>query len=731
MGLGDRFWQWLISTDMARWILGIKSGYTTRLNAVGQGWYETVGALFAAGQIGQAFLVTLAAIVYVLIGAASFAPQRLVPHSKEITDEASAFAEDPAGYLRGKLQQAAQTKGIADLAELVGTLMLDPALSYLERYAADPNPDPKAFMRGIMGLPATLAFAGGVVDGTLQGLLGDRAPQIGRALEMTTAGMGFDNVGHAAMTPILNAGLWPNLHRYYARLYRPERFTPGQIQDLFALGELAPSAFDEALREQGWRDNDIAAYRKLAYKQVSEGDAWRLYHDGVIDKAEMDRRLRALGYNTSDFELLYKANPADDESAVKGYTVTTLKAAFKAGLLDETEFRSIMAALKYQAREIDLQVALIRAQQTQDARDLTTGQIKELYNGRIIGRDEAASNLRQLGYTPTVADQLIAAWDNEALPKAIRLNKSTILEAFTQGVYTRGEALAALQNEAGYTANRAELLVKVEEAALKRQASAALVKPATLSQLQDMVSYGLITRAELADRSELQRYDATTRGLLVDLLYLKLQTEPVTTPISLDTLGAAYVLGLLTRVDYVGRLEARGMTPDDAALTADVTEANNPAAFGGAAAATVKLPSVASLQLALQRGLIDESGFRDRLGAQGYAADAIEIALFNSQYQAPASPKMLTKSEIVSLYKSEDVTRPDAIRRLLGLGYTAVDVDLIIKQVRLAPEDTSEAQFFLQGLMDVEPLLVLLDADGFTTDEINDFLDRVAAGEFA
>jgi hypothetical protein len=728
MGLGDRFWAWLISTDFVRWVIGIRDGYRQRLNAVGQGWYETVGSLFTAGQIGQAFLVTLAAIVYVLIGAASFAPQRLVPHSKEITDEANAFAEDPTGYMRQKLQQAASAEGISDFAELFGTFLLDPALSYLERYAGDANPDPKAFARGIMGLPAALAFAGGVVDGTLQGLLGDRAPQVGRALELTINGMGFDHVGRAALTPILNAGLWPNFERYYARLYRPARFTPSQVQDLYALGELTGVAFDEALRDQGWREGDIAAYRRLAYKQLSEGDAWALYHDGVIDKGEMDRRLRALGYNSADFELLYKANPAEDEAAVKGYTISTLKSAFQSGLMDESEFRSIMAALKYQSREIDLQVALIRAKQTQDARDLTTGQIKELYNQRIIGRDEAATNLRQLTYAPAVAAQLIAAWDNEALPKAIRLNKSTILQAFTEGVYTRRQAVQALQDEAGYDATRAELLVRVEEAQIKRQASAGVVKPATLSQLQEFVQYGLITRAELESRPELQKYDDATRALQIDLLYLKTQVAPVTAQVSLSTLSDAYVFGLFTRADYIARLEARNYSADDAALQADVTEAANPEAFGAAEEQPVKAPSVASLQLALQRGLIDEDGFRARLAAQGYTDEAVTIASFNAQYQAPANPKSLTQSQVISLYKSTDITRADATRRLLGLGYTAPDVELLIKQVRLAPDDTDAAAYYLAGLLSEDGLIVALDAEGFTTDEIADFLDRAAAG---
>jgi hypothetical protein len=729
MGLGDRLWNWLISTDLARWLLGVKAGYTKRLNEVGQGWYETVGALFQAGQIGQAFLVTLAAVAYVLLGAAIFAPQRLVPHAKEITDDLAAFQASPQVYLRNKIDALMKDPGTREFTEFLGSIITEPVVALLEDYAARPDPDPHAFARSFHGIATGLPLAAKASDALANAALGDRAPKIGEVFTTIYWGLGLGFLGWQTLAPLLSSGLQPNLQRYYNKLYRPARFTPGQIQDLYALGKVTGGQFDDFLRELGWRDSDIAWYRELSYRPLSEGDCWKLYHDGVLDKSQMDARLRAFGYNTADFELIYKANPADDEASVKGYTVSTLKSALEKNLIGEDEFRSIMASLKYQQREIDLQVALIRAKQTQDARDLTTGQIKELYNQRVIGRDEAATNLRQLTYTAAVADSLIKAWDQEALPKAVRLNKSTILEAFAQGVYTRGQAVQALQEEAGYDGTRAELMVKVEEAQIKRQAMAGLPAPATLAQLQGFVEYGLITRAELEGRAELQKYDDATRALLVNLMYAQLQVQPPTGQPSQGVLADAYIFGILSRDDYLARLEARGFTPEDAELQAQVVEAANPAAFGGAEDQPVKVPSAAALQLALQRGLIDEAGFRDRLAAQGYTDEAIVIASFNAQYQAPASPKSLTQSQVISLYKSTDITRADATRRLLGLGYTAPDAELLIRQVRLAPEDTDAGAYFLAGLLSEDGLILALDAEGFSFDEIQAFLDAVAAGE--
>jgi hypothetical protein len=729
MGLGDRFWNWLKSIDLTRWLVDGLDGMRARRDSITEGLRETIPALVNAGQVGQAALVILSSVLFVLIGPSIFTPQNLIPGAQGVTDELKAFQASPQRYLREKIDGFMKDPSTREFTEFLGSIITEPVVSLLEDYAARPDPDPHAFARSFHGIATGLPLAAKASDAVANAVMGERAPKIGEVFTTIYWGLGLGFLGWQTLAPLLSSGLQPNLQRYYNKLYRPSRFTPGQIQDLFALGKITGGAFDDYLRELGWRDQDIGWYRELSYRPIPESDCWKLYHDGTKDKDWMDARLRAFGYNTADFELIYKANPADDEASVKGYTISTLKSALEKRLIGETEFREIMTSLRYQQREIDLQVALIRAKQTQDARDLTTGQIKELYNQRIIGRDEAATNLRQLGYDAPVADQLIRAWDQEALPKAIRLNKSTILEAFTAGVYTRSQAITSLQDESGYSAAQAELLVKVEEAQIKRQALAGLPKPATLAQLQGFVEYGLITRAELEARPELSKYDDATRALLVNLIYAQLQVQPPTGQPSQGVIADAYVFGLLSRDDYLARLEARGFTPEDAELQAQVVEAANPLAFGGAEDQPVRVPSVPALQLALQRGLIDEAGFRERLAAQGYTDEAITISLFNAQYQAPASPKSLTQSQIISLYKSTDITRADATRRLLGLGYTAPDAELLIRQVRLAPEDTDAGAYYLAGLLSEDGVIVALDAEGFSTDEIASFLDAVAAGE--
>jgi hypothetical protein len=501
------------------------------------------------------------------------------------------------------------------------------------------------------------------------------------------------------------------------------------MSDLFALGERSAAQVQEYLRDQGWKDEDIASWIKLSYRQVSEGGLWDLYHQGQIGKAEMDQRLRGFGYDPAELPLVYKVNEKADVSEARNFAVSTAKSALKQRLIDVAEFRSILTELRYQPREIDLLVQLLTAEQEEAERELSTSQIRSLYEARIIGRDEASHYLLQLRYSGENSERLIRAWDNEALPKPARINKSTILEAFTDGVLSRQETLAMLQTEAGYTAQQAEFLVKVEETERPAPVETPEVAAASLSLLADFVQAGLITRADLEGRTEIQRFRPEDQARIIELMFQ--QPEVITVGLELPEalLESAYVHGVITRDILLTRLVARGLSEEDAEIQVRTLELANPDVFGEFRAFYLRQPSIGSLQLALQRGLLDEPGFRSRLEALGYSQDAIEIELFNAQYQAPAEPKQLTKTDVMSLYRKQIIGRAETQRRLLQIGYTTVDVELLIKAEGLALEDTQASDFFLAGFLDSAAFVALATEAGYTPEEIEDYFTRLEAGE--
>jgi hypothetical protein len=606
---------------------------------------------------------------------------------------------------------------------------MDPVIGLFESYAAKEVQDPHEFARAFHGYMMTLSWAGGMLEAVTRPVLGERTPDFKGMLTSMYWTMGLGFLGWQTLAPLLSSGLQPPLERYYSRLYRPARFTPAQTMDIFALGQKDSNWLRDELRDQGWRDQDLDLWLKLAYRTLSEGHLWTLYENGALGKSDMDKRLRALGYSPEDIPLLYKANEKEETKDSTRYLLSTLKESYLEGRLGEDELRGILASMNFAPREIDLQVANLQTQRAEGARALTTGQVKNLYDNRVLGRDETIHQLRMLDYGEQVAAQLVQAWDNAALPKAARINKSTILEGYTNGSLTRNEALELLRVEAGYPPDKAELLVKIEEASVALKVMPPTVKAVGLALLADFVSAGMITRADLEARSELARYSAADRTRIIDLMFLGAQVTVGVVEVSESLLLDAYVYGVITREALLARLTARGYSADDAELIAATVEAANPDIFGGGPPQLLKQPSVGALQLALQRGLFDEAAFRDKMAAQGFSADAVEIFLFNAQYQAPPEPKLLTKADIMKLLKLSVINRAEAVRRLLQAGYTTVDVELLIRAEGLTIDDTEAAEWFVAGLIDELTFSTIVTEEGFTAEEIEDFLTRYAAGE--
>jgi hypothetical protein len=692
--------------------------------------YQMIVAAFKSGQYGMGALAILHAATNEILGDIPIFGPDVQNIASGAATEAEQFAEDPQGYLQSKLNEAFSSPGTRAFAETVGTIITEPVLSLLEQYASDPNPDPHAMSRSFHGIASGLPWAAGIVDSVAKSVLGNRAPEVGKHIMALYWGLGLGFLGWQTLAPLLSQGLQPNLDRYYRRLYKPERFNPSQASDLFALGKYSAAQLQETLKDQGWRDADIALWVQLSYRSLNESVIWDSYHQGFMSKGEADTRLRSLGYDPKDIPLLYQLNPKEDEKGTPKELVGTAKAALKARLISEQEFRQILGDLNYAQREIDLQVQIIQQAQVTETRDLTTSQIQLLYTRRIIGRDEAVHNLAELGYEAQVAGQLVQAWDAASVPKAARINKSTILEAYTKGVLTREAAKSRLQKDGGYSAEDSELLVKTEETPFPLRVVEPEASAASLGLLQSFVNAQLITRAELADREEIKLYPEEDQERIISLLFDAASLETNALQLTPGILADAYVFGVLTREEISARLVALGMVEEDVEIYLRTVELENPQVFGEFLPQYLKLPSVGDLQLALQRELINADEMKARLEAQGYSPDAVRIHLFNAQYQAPAEPRELTKADILGLYADAIIGRAEAERRLIQIGYTPPDVELLIKRIRLNPEDTDAAAWFLSGFLDETGIAAILTGLDFSVEQIEDFLARAAAGEF-
>jgi hypothetical protein len=725
-GIGGRIWGWLRLLPPSVWFDKQFEGVRTRIDEVFE-VSKILVEMYARNQqyleaAGYLFVTT----VYVITGWPFLSPSEIQSVTKKAQDEYTDLAKDPSLYLARKLDEAMKTPGVQEVAETVGSFITQPVLTLFEHYATADNPDIHEFSRAFHGYMISLGWAGGIVDAALKVPLGDRAPSVGNALMSMYWSLGLGFLGWQTLAPLLSAGLQPNLERYYNKLYRPKRFSASEIRDLFALGKISAEQLDEALREEGWQDRDIRTWLELSYRNLSEGVVWQLYEDNVLSQDQVEDRLRANGYNPTDIPLLFQAHPKDEESDTGKFLRSTAKTAFKDGLIDEMEFREILTTLRYAKREIDLQIATLTEEKDVELKNLTVSQIKQLYVARLIDRIEAEHHLQVQEISPTAIAKLVALWDSESQPKPVRLNRSTITAAYREGVIDRSRMTNLLQSESGYNSEQAEIIARTEDAYVERTGLGLAAGPRAISlaMLRDFAQAGLITRADAEDRSEIQQFASEDRPLIIDYLFAQAYEESL--ELSVDMLAEAYVFGLITREQLQARMGAKGIVAEEVETFIRTVELNNPEVFGEFTPRYVRIPSTGQLDLALQRGLIDEEAYRDRLSSIGYNEDGIRILLFNAQYQTPVEPKKLSDANVLKLYRLNKISRANALDRLVQNGYVLDDAKLLVEAEQLAPEDTEIAAAYAAGYVDLGAVLAVLTEEGFTPDEIQGWVDTYA-----
>ena len=201
MGLGQKFWTWINSLDFVVWIRGYIKRYQSRLQAVGDQWLQQTTRLVGAGQIGQALLVTLASVFYVVLGNAALAPQKLVPASDEALAEIENFKANPSEYIASKLTSIGGAAETREITQALGALVMDPVISLFESYAARPEQDPHEFARSFHGYMMSLSWGGGMLNAILRPILGDRTPDFPAMLNQMYWTMGLGFLGWQTLAP--------------------------------------------------------------------------------------------------------------------------------------------------------------------------------------------------------------------------------------------------------------------------------------------------------------------------------------------------------------------------------------------------------------------------------------------------------------------------------------------------------------------------------------------------
>ncbi|KKL20720.1 hypothetical protein LCGC14_2452630, partial [marine sediment metagenome] len=208
----------------------------------------------------------------------------------------------------------------SEVVETMGAVITEPVITLFEKYAAQDDPDPHEFARAFHGFMIGLNLTAGIADTTLEMISGGQVEGVGRMIESMYWSLGLGFLGWQTLAPLLGSGLQPPLERHYQKLYRNQRFSASEMRDLYALGEISKQALTEGAATEGWRDQDIDQWIKLAFRTLNQGETFKAYNQGLMDEAEAIKRLRSLGYDPKDIPLLFQLHPRSDIDELRGFT---------------------------------------------------------------------------------------------------------------------------------------------------------------------------------------------------------------------------------------------------------------------------------------------------------------------------------------------------------------------------------------------------------------------------
>ena len=733
MGLGERIWQWFRSLPFVQAIWGILSGIAggpLTGRAIEDHWIKVGRAVSEIWRMEGDYPAInscqdLRAFIAKYPG---YSPEAIYLQAKRLgcTDIIEDYAkqitpsiagestsEKVANFVRGvgadpTLREALETIGAAVYDTVIG-LALPPT--------DQPDEAVLESVRRFMGTVTTISGIPQLLSMASELLSLGQIDKLGDSIQNIYYNLGLGFVTWQMTSPLIDGGIGQALRRYAAKVYRPERFSLNQVQELKAIGLMSSDELRSYLQGLGWRDRDIDYVIALSYKQLSYSQVMAMWAKGILTEDDVVAELRRLGYTPTDIQrLIQLERPEMDDDTPKIY-LSTLDRAYKKHYINEAQYRSYASELRLDPREIDLRLAILNNQEEESTKDLSIGSIKSAFMANVISESEVIHYLSELNLSIDNITLLLNTWREEKAPKVEKINRTTVTAAYSAGVIDRERARSLLES-VGISSEAITLMLDTIDAQ-----RSVLTKTPAISALIQALQRDIITRDDFAEALRSQGYPESTialytslalyqpvarsKGLtkaeileayskgLVDkptaMIYLQslgydipttelllameskaaigttdlqLSKSSILTATYYDTITPEQATELLAKLDY---------GYDGAEYLVSLTEANQ--------AKQVAAPGLGAVIGALRQGMLDFDTFARVLAHNGL--DDVQIAKVYAiaMYNPPKTTNRLTKADALSMYSRGIWSKAETLAYLVQLGYEGDDADYILATV--------------------------------------------------
>jgi len=179
-------------------------------------------------------------------------------------------------------------------------------------------------------------------------------------------------------------------------------------------------------------------FQNIADKTLTTSQVLQAYREGVLTLAQTKDRLKRMGYNEEDIDILLKIEKRE-------LSVGEIQEALVRQLIDENKAKEKLRKLGYSDEDIDILINLRTI-------PLSIGNIIDLYERKAIDDGTAKDLLKKRGLNPFLIDLVMRLARK-------RLDENDVIKALFRGIISESEALSRLE-QLGYSRGDAEILIK-------------------------------------------------------------------------------------------------------------------------------------------------------------------------------------------------------------------------------------------------------------------------------
>lgn len=260
----------------------------------------------------------------------------------------------------------------------------------------------KAFIGFLLSFSVRQGNVAVLTDALSVHLLG----QIREYGEMMAKNLGLSRMARRAMQPFVQTLIATPLQQALNEQYRPHVMDAKQLANAYIRGDIDRSDYARRLTLLGFTDGDINLLIADTYTRLPIREAFILHENGVITDADLNQRVAALGFNTSDIPLLLQARMFDSIAGVQREYIKAAVSDFQHGVISQATFDQDVDNTNLPKEEKRWYKILAENRASNKHKQLSLGFLKRAYLNASITLDEYIAHALALGFSQMDVDLL-------------------------------------------------------------------------------------------------------------------------------------------------------------------------------------------------------------------------------------------------------------------------------------------------------------------------------------